>query len=380
MKKQLTKLCMPIVIVLFAASSLCVLPTAYADQTTAKDQVLAFIENALPLSLSKYDITFVSYSILDGSTVAGATSLSNNRVVETVKYTLSSDESTVDVICKVENSVVKYCHIYAINGSVISDKPYTDPLDAAKSFLTNYQTYSKKDSTNLIAMLNNVDITKNTTTTIDNIKLVIANNNFSGEALTRFEWTYTVNGADYTTLQIGFQDNGIFDSFRDTRDVYTIGDTSVNISKEQVINIALKNLSTYSYLMPDQSVVRDFNVTEDYITAELATTFVDSELRPYWDIRMPLNQTYPGSVHGITAFVWANTGEIISYSNIAYGGIDYADNSSIDATPSPEAADFTSSPAELASSTIDSGFALIVVLAAIGVAITSVVIIKKKKK
>ena len=379
MKKQLAKICIPIVIVLFT-SSLCILPTTYADQSTVQEQVLAFIENALPVDLSKYNITFISYSILDGSTVAGATSLSNSRVIETVKYTLSSEESTVDVICKVENNVVKSCHIYAMTGSIISDKRYTNPLDAVKSFITNYQTYSKLDSTNLMAMLDDVDITENTTTTIDNIKLTITNNRFSEEELTRFEWTYTVDGADYTTLQVGFQKNGIFDSFRDTRAVYTIGDTSINISKEQAIDIALKNLSTYSYLMPDQSIVSDFNVTKDYIKAEIITTFVDSELRPYWDIRMPLNQTYPGSVHGITVFIWANTGDIISYGNIAYGGADYIDSSNIEATPSPEAANSPSPSAESNSSPIDTSFAIAIAVVAIGLTTASVVIIKKKKK
>jgi hypothetical protein len=156
-------------------------------------------------------------------------------------------------------------------------------------------------------------------------------NELSGDCLTFFSWISTINGADYTSLQLGFHKDGTLDSFRDDRTVYAIGDTSINISREQAIDIALENLSDYSYEMSDHSVVMDFNVTVDKIVAKLATSPVNSVLRPYWDIRMPLNQTYPGSVVGITAFLWANTGEIISYSNIAFGGTDYPET-----TTSPE--------------------------------------------
>lgn len=353
--------------------SLCIVPTTYADQSTTQEQVLSFIENVLPVDLSKYNTTFVSYSILENSTVAGASRLSNNRVIETIKYTLTSDESTVDIICNVENNIVRSCHIYAMKGSIISDKYYTDSFDAVKNFLTTYQTFSKIDSTNLITMLDDVDITKNTTTIKDNVKFAITNNRFSEEELTRFEWTYTVNGADYAKLQVVFQKNGIFDSFRDTRAVYTIGDTSINISKNQAIEIAIKNLSDYSYLMPDESIVRDFNVTKENISAELVTTFVDSELRPYWDIRMPLNQTYPGNVQGIAAFVWANTGEIISYGNIAFGGAYYDGNSNLEVSPSLEVT-------QNIPTTLDAGFVIVLAIAVIYLIIALVVIIKKKKR
>ena len=208
-----------------------------------------------------------------------------------------------------------------MNGPVISDRQYANLLDAVKSFLEKYQTYSKIDSTNLTSMLDNVDLTKNVTSIVGDTKLIITNNIFGGEEITYLKWANTVNGADYTLLQLGFLKNGSFEVFMDERAVYTIVDTSVNVSREQAIEIALKNLSSYSYLMPDQSIVSDFNVTEDKITAELSISRANYELRPYWDIRMPLNQTYPGSVQGITVFIWANTGEIISYGNIAFGGM-----------------------------------------------------------
>jgi hypothetical protein len=162
-----------------------------------------------------------------------------------------------------------------MNGPVINDSHYTSMLDAVKSFLEKYQTYSKLDSTKLIAMLDNVDITKNTTTIANTTKLTIINS-LSGDCLTSFKWAYTANGVDYTSLQVSFQKDGTFSSFRDDRAICTIGDTSINISEAQAIDIALKNLPYYSYNMPDHTIVSDFNVTEDRITAKLAASPVRS--------------------------------------------------------------------------------------------------------
>ena len=62
---------------------------------TAQEQALAFIENVLPVDLSKYNLTFNKYSTLDG-------------VVGDLRYSLDSEDNTVDVICKVEKNVLPY--------------------------------------------------------------------------------------------------------------------------------------------------------------------------------------------------------------------------------------------------------------------------------
>jgi hypothetical protein len=379
MKKTSTTMCILLVSALITLSPYA-LPMAYADQITVQENALTFIENVLPVDLSQYNVTLKNHSTVDTSETAEALgqSTSNNRMIDTIRYTLSSKESTVDVVCKIENNVVRYCHVYPKNGHIVGDKQYTNLLDAVKSFLAKYQTYSKMDSTNLIAMLDNVDINTNSTKIVGNTKLSITNTLFSGEELTKFKWAHTENGVDYTSLQVSFQKNGIFDSFRDTRAVYIIGDTSINISSEQAIKIALDYLPNYSYEMPDNTWISDFNVTEDKITTALESSAVNyPEMRPYWHVVLPLNQTYPGSVQGIAVFLWANSGEIISCSNIAFGGIQYPDDSSdVESTPSTEddnslSANNTSSP--------DTVFAVGLAVAVIALA-TAVILVKKRKK
>jgi hypothetical protein len=121
--------------------------------------------------------------------------------------------------------------------------------------------------------------------------------------------------------------------------------------------------------MPDGSVVKDFKVSRENITAKLATGPVDYELRPYWDIRMILDEIYPGNVHGITVYIWADTGEIIEYSNMAYGGIIDPDGTNpTDSTTAP--------PPN--SNTLIMGVAIAAVIAV--AAVTGILTAKKKRK
>ena len=336
MKKLLIKIYITLAIVLIV-TSLGAFPVTYAADSDAQDQTMVFIENALPVDISKYNVTLKKHSTVDDPPSGGINRQPITRILETVHYILDSYESTLSVNFLVQNNVLLWCKIYVDKGQVISDRPYANLTDGVKVFLEKYQTYTKIDSSNMIAMLDNVDVTKDSTITIGNTQLTIDIIDRLGIERTCFEWAYMVNGADYGSLQVSFQKNGIFVTLRDDRAVYTMGDTSVNISSEQAIDIAMKYLLNYSYDMPNDVTVSGFNVTEDKITTVLATSPMNSlEWRPYWKVELPLNQTYPGSVQGIVVFVWANSGEIFSCNNIAFGGVDYGDSSDFESLPSLE--------------------------------------------
>jgi hypothetical protein len=89
---------------------------------------------------------------------------------------------------------------------------------------------------------------------------------------------------------------------------------------------------------------------------------------------MPLNQTYPGSVQGITVFIWANTGEIISYSNIAFGGVadgDTSDSEIASVTPSQ-------SPIETDGASIDPGMTTVIAVMIVAFTATAIALILRK--
>jgi hypothetical protein len=234
MKKHLAQIFIPLFIALIA-TSFGLFPSECAEQTTAQDKAISFIDKVLMVDLSKYDINLKHDSTLDGVPLSN-----DSRKITTLLYSLSSENSTVNIDFIVEKDVVTSCNFCPLH-DVTRTEQYNSRLDGVKSFLERYQAYSLIDSTNLADMLDNVDITQESTTIVGNTKLVI------GRSL--FQWIHTVNGADYTSLRVSFYQSGAVASFMDNRGIYTIGDTSITISKEQAVNIALKNLVSYSYKM-----------------------------------------------------------------------------------------------------------------------------------
>ncbi|WGM90306.1 MAG: hypothetical protein NUK63_04085 [Candidatus Bathyarchaeum tardum] len=220
------------------------------------------------MDLSQYNVTLKNHSQLGTK--------------DMIRYTLESDESSLRLFFELENNVLHYCNINTEKGQVISDTKHDNLIDAVKSFLEKYQTCTKMDSTNLIEMLDEIDVTKNSTITKGDIKFTISSINDIGTKKTVFKWFHMVNGAEYDSLKVGFQTKTmVFDSLVDTRALYSVGDTTVNGSSEQTIDIAMKYSEVYSYAIPDGSKVSGFNLTKDKTTTELLTTPLNTtELRP----------------------------------------------------------------------------------------------------
>jgi hypothetical protein len=367
-KNILTKIYVAIIVVLI--TTVMVLPVTFAAQAITQDKALAFIEQALPIDLSKYNSTLTSYSQMPSP-------LDTMPSTDMIQFTLDSKESTLVATCLIQNNVLISCNIETKKGQLISDKTYVDVKDAAKSFLEKYQSYAKIDSTNMIGMLTNIDTANNSTIINGNTKLTVSNIANFGREITVFNWAYNVNGVDYTSLQIGFQKNGAFDALYDNRALYSIGDTTVNTSDKQAIATAMKYLQTFSYDMSNDVKVTGFNITEDRTTVQLLAYPINStELRPYWNVKLYLNQTYPGSVKGFSIYIWANSGELFSCTLIAEGGVDTTDISGLDST-STFAASNTSGGN---SSQTQMLYAAIIAAAVIGLGIASVAVLKKKKK
>ena len=250
---------------------------------------------------------------------------------ELVTYTLESEKSVLDVTCMIVNNVLTYCTVEPKKGSVISDRPYANLVDAAEGFLEKYQTYTGDNIREMKKTLTNVDSTKNMSVTSGNIELTTRNekapavvdqtsSSWGVVDQTSFSWVYTINGADYTKLAITYS-NGAFYSMSNNRDLYNIGNTDVNISEEQAINIAMDHIESYSYAVPGGVEISDFNVAEDRTVAELTTSPRASTLYPFWTVMLYLNQTYPGSVYGLLVGIWADSGEVSFCNNQAAGGL-----------------------------------------------------------
>jgi hypothetical protein len=285
---------------------------ALSAAVTAQDTVLSFIENVLPIDTSRYNTTLKGYHVPSMSSIKGTTE-------EDVRYTLESDESVIDVICDVINGNVTYCLISVKNGSIISDRQYADIKDSAVSLVEKYQAFCKIDLSDMISMLSDVDPTVDIEKVSGNMKLTISNKGFeqgkSTVISTVLTCGYVYDGCEYPGLHITFR-NGVLYGLGDKSRVFTLGNTTVCVSKEQAIAIAMKYIQNYSYKMPDGTWISDFDVAEHRTDARLVPAANGSVLYPEWQVTLYFTRTYPGSVHGLLVGVWAGSGEVASCGHI----------------------------------------------------------------
>jgi hypothetical protein len=339
-------------------------PVSRASTSSAEETALAFIEKVLPFDSKQYTPILRSYSVPD---MPGF-----GPTYEILTYTLESKDSTIDVICTIQNNAVSMAQIYVVSGKAHSDQAYDNVIGAAKGFLQNYQTHSAQDSAKMINMLSKIKSVENAITVLDDIKLTVSHEDLTGTVFgdsVDFSWIQTIYECEYPLITVSFRD-GVLSNFNDRRVVSTIGDTSVNVSENEAIQIALNSAKSYSYHMSEDWVVSDFEVVEAKIEATLHPLAKESNvLYPVWTVTLPLNGVYPGSVTELLVEVWAGTGEVHLINYQAYGGATLFDNGYILA---PE-------------STIPSNsgtFALIAVAltAILAVAITITIIEKKRNK
>ena len=230
--------------------------------------------------------------------------------------------------------------------------------------LEGYQKFTGENFQVMTNALTNIDCAQNITKILGNVKLIVQNNNNS---YTEVSFKQTYNGADYTGMSFVFK-NGQFCSFMDDRSQWIIGNTDVNISQTQAINIALQCAQNYSYTLDNGAVVKGFNVTR--IEAGLNTYPRNNStiIYPYWSVQLYLDKTYPGNVYGLTFGIWADSATVFLSQPLGVEG-----DLSANGAPTGTA---LQSQGQSGFSMLDIS-AIIVVLAAF---IIGIVIVKKRNK
>ncbi|MEM2082061.1 MAG: hypothetical protein QXP44_02915 [Candidatus Bathyarchaeia archaeon] len=347
--------------------------------TESEGKAIDFIKNVLPIDSSKYNITLRNYGAPELPDIGYYKQSPIEQEIFT--YSLKSKDSALDVICAFSNKILTIGSMYVVEGSVISDRQYSNLLDAAKDFLKKYQAYSKLDSTEMINMLSNVDPSKNATVTSGVLKLTVTHQDLSGTWFgdsVDFRWVQTFNGCDYLAVDLAFRD-GVFSNIIDHRQLYSIGNTAVNISKEQAVKIAMEYVKNYSYEIAEGVWISDFNVTEERTVANLVPTVREANvLYPYWSITLYLNQTYPGSVTSLLLGIWADSGEVFFCHYQAYGGSNLIlDGNSGYESPAMSP---TSPTQENTKALIDPRMAVVISIAAIAIAVATTLLLKKRSK
>jgi hypothetical protein len=317
-KKNKRKLLFTTVILslLFISSTYAVLiPNVHAAEMTPQQKGLSILSNVVGLDLAKYTVTTKENQ-------TGQTSYVGVVPQENVLYTLESNGNKIDVLYTFANGNVQIIHVLENEGTpnLTKTATSTNAVELAKGFLSEYQTYTANPLFGeLKSTLNNVDPNKNLTKTSGNTALeVSAINDY-----TMFKWYYTSNGviSPYSkAIALGFKD-GFLTAFVDNWQLYNVGSTTVNLSKEEAITIALNSTKTHAYSLNlsayafeakniNESNVRWTSLIFDGSLDANKTRSEDPlELYPVWRVGVALDKWY-GEFYGIQVDIWADTGEV----------------------------------------------------------------------
>jgi len=297
------------------------LPTTYSAELTAPEKALMFLEDVVEVDVAKYNATLASNWVDYPPHWGGLAE-------ELVRYNLDGgNESNLRVTCRFREDTIHSYSLQVSKGSPIFAEPQpTSLLDAAKGFLERYRTYSKASYIQeMRSMLDMVDETEDATVTSGNIKLTVLNQeaqNYPSEAIDRtlFEWTYTVNGVDapQNIVRITF-DDGAFRSLVNDWNLYNIGSSEVNVSREEAINLARNAAEDYTLRIYLENGLTDveFNLVDEPVKAGLSMYPRETlTVYPFWRIELYFDKYYY-SAYGVQVGIWADTGEIESCESLS---------------------------------------------------------------
>ncbi len=323
MNKKLTTAILIAFLALTLSEPLSYCRASEVESQADPEKVLTFLSNVVNLDLSKYEIHLNSFYTTNLSEIsligeAGYIQTSGRYDLDYLDFE-NHENSLLHCIFNFAGSNLLSCKLYATSGSPIYTKnPSANIVNNAAAFMEKCEEFTgDKDIAIMRNMLVNIDPSKDSSKIEGNLKLEVSSNGNT----TLFHWKPTFNGVDYPGINVSFKD-GQFSSFADSRSLNSIGDTTVNITREQAIDLALKRAETFSYRMDDGEVISNFSIVHDYIRAEpfSKSRGEDRSLHPIWVVYLPLSELYPYFVSQIRVQLWADSGEIISCVTLSGGG------------------------------------------------------------
>ena len=268
------------------------------------EKVVSFLEDVIQLNMTKYFATLVGNTIEHRSDLGGIAE-------EILKYTLTSEDSEINVDFRFRNQTLSRCRLDVLEFAPHYAQPQpTNVLDLAADLLQRYQNYAGASYlTEMSDMLKTVNEIEDFEKTVGNMKLVILT---EGKKYVEIRWIYTASGIDYQSkgVILSFV-NGVLEGLDDGWSLFHVGSTVVNISEEEAINIAMDYAKDYSWTVEGVKVT-DFNIREEPVSVTLLPHIREEPLAliPYWYVTLYLDKVYPGDINRIAVGLWADTGEI----------------------------------------------------------------------
>jgi hypothetical protein len=283
-----------------------------ATESTLQEKTLLFLTDVVLLDLSQYNVQLLS---IDEPLYSSE--LYGNNTQKEVRYELINEETEEDATFVFENGIFSWCQISNSKGPrLYTQAPPSNIIDAAKGLVERYQNNSGSSRfQKMIDILESVDNIENTTVTLDNIKLEIKVTGL----LESFTWFYINNGIEIKALSILF-DDGILWTFREHWSSFTVGSTTINVSEEEAINLALNAAKDISWTVNGEEI-SNFTILDDPTRTELNMQARQPLiLYPHWRVDLSLDTVYLGGVSSIAVGIWADTGTINYVQELSYGG------------------------------------------------------------
>jgi DNA-binding transcriptional ArsR family regulator len=276
------------------------------------DRVVNFLEDVIQLDMTKY------HARLERNTVEYRADL-GGMAEEILTYTLTSDDSELDVDFRFRNQTLSRYRLNVIEGTPLYIYPQpTNILDVADGLLQRYQNYAGVSYlTTMRNMLKTVNETEDVDITVGDMKFIIVT---EGNDV-MMQWSHMNSGIDYQAKGVRLTfDNGILEMFNDGFFLFNVGSTEINVSKEEAINIAMEGITDFSWTVGGVEVT-DFIILEESVSADLWPHMRNepAALIPYWYVTFKLDKIYPGNINSIGVGIWADTGEISAYTTISAG-------------------------------------------------------------
>ena len=289
------------------------IPSVRAAEPNIQDKTMAILNDVVGLNTEEYATSL--YSQLDNQYL----SLPQKEA----DITLASDRGKLRVSCSFVNNRLRQIYLSDYEGELSVEQPAANTVEMAKGLLERYQTYGGNSFYGeLASMLDNVDVTKNTTKSAGNIKLEVLN---SDQTILDYVWTYTdENGIVAKSKNVILSyDRGQLKVFLNNWPLYKVVGTP-KISGEEATAIALEASKNFSYEVDTDngtSTVTGFKIAPESLghatlsylnfpNQSLARGGDPFTLYPSWYVPLGFDKSYLGGVTGMTVSIWADTGEV----------------------------------------------------------------------
>ena len=267
-----------------------------------------FLQQVTQIDTSHYQATLVSDAVDEPSDLGGI-------LEQTMMYSLTSNDSKMDVYFRFRSNELSWYQIVPLEGSPAYSQPQPNSaLDAAKGLLLRFTSYENASYLgNMSSMLSSVS------NSMQNMEITEGNNKLNvtvSGATTQIVIMYTENGVDFSPkcVSLTFMNNNLMD-FIDDYYLFTIGSTTVNVSIDQAIQLATNAVKGYSWTA-NGTTVSNFTVLSEPVSVVFhPNTKNGLALYPQWTVTLDLNKVYPGGVDSITVEIWADTGDIAQIQN-----------------------------------------------------------------